>query len=105
HVWDGFTIHALLKDASRRQLLLVISNIGQQKDRFTGAMRAWNEHIRRAGQPEFSHWCTKCHRRYDNDGTADRVCLLRHGLNDVCAVVDCNLSSYVGYRTCNNPEH
>ncbi|KAJ2988563.1 hypothetical protein NUW54_g9078 [Trametes sanguinea] len=51
HVWDGFVINALLKDAQRRGHPLVVPHTGEQKDRFTDAMRARNDHIRRAGQP------------------------------------------------------
>ena len=71
HVWNGFVINALLKDAARRQYVLQVSHTGNQKDRFTGAMRARNEHIRRSGQPEFTHYCTKCVRWFDRpDGQA-----------------------------------
>lgn len=71
HVWNGFVINALLKDAARRQYVLQVPHTGDQKDRFTAAMRARNEHIRRSGQPEFTHYCTKCVRRFDHiDGHA-----------------------------------
>ncbi|KAI0669972.1 hypothetical protein C8Q78DRAFT_976510 [Trametes maxima] len=72
HVWDGFIINSLLKDACDRHYVLQVPHIGNQKDRFTAAMQARNEYMRRSGQPEFAHWCTKCHRRYDNDdGSTD----------------------------------
>ena len=70
HVWDGFVIHALLKDANERGDVLVVPHTGDQKDRFTAAMEARNARMRCSGQPEYDHWCTKCVRRYDEpDGT------------------------------------
>lgn len=71
HVRDGFILNALLKDARRRRYVLQVPDDGEQKVRFNAAMLARNQHIQQCGQPEFSHWCTGCVRRYDNpDGTA-----------------------------------
>lgn len=75
HVWDGFVIVALLKDAGERGHTLIVPHTGDQKDRFTSAMDTRNAHMRRNGQPEYAHWCTKCVRRYDHDdGTSSRHC-------------------------------
>ncbi|KAI1782053.1 hypothetical protein LXA43DRAFT_1151824 [Ganoderma leucocontextum] len=73
-VWDGYVALALLKDAAAREYVLEVPHVGDQKDRFTAAMRARNEYIRQFGQPEFMHFCTKCVRRFDHtDGTASFV--------------------------------
>ncbi|KAI0324412.1 hypothetical protein GY45DRAFT_1262886 [Cubamyces sp. BRFM 1775] len=60
HVWDGFVINALLKDARDRCYVLRVLHTGDQKDRFTNAMQARNDHMNRSGQPEFLHCCTRC---------------------------------------------
>lgn len=71
HVMAGFSINALLKDAQRRRYVLQVPDDGEQSERFKSAMLARNQHIQQCGQPEFSHWCTGCVRRYDNpDGTS-----------------------------------
>lgn len=67
HVWDGFVILSLLKDSMSRKFVLEVPHSGEQKDRFTAAMRARNEYIRQFGQPEFLHFCSKCVRRFDRD--------------------------------------
>ncbi len=70
HVWDGFVALALLRDAELHATILQAPHGGVQKNRYTDAMRLRNERIRRSGQPEYAHWCTKCHRRFDQpDGT------------------------------------
>lgn len=58
---------ALLRDAEACKYVFEVPHNGEQKDRFTGAMRAWNEHIRIFGQPEFMHFCSKCVCRIDKD--------------------------------------
>ena len=66
HVWDGYVIRSLLCDATDRAYVLTVPHTGDQKDRFLAAMEARNAHMRRSGQKEFTHWCTKCVRRYDD---------------------------------------
>ncbi|KAI0348894.1 hypothetical protein OH77DRAFT_1594523 [Trametes cingulata] len=70
HVWDGFILNALLKDAKERAYVLRVPDTGEQKDRFTDAMRARNRHMQRAGQPEFNHYCTRCTRLYEEETDA-----------------------------------
>lgn len=65
HTWDGFVLLALLRNARLHSSVLEVPHDGLQKDRFSAAMHARNEQIQRSGQPEYSHWCTKCHRRFD----------------------------------------
>ncbi|KAI0683140.1 hypothetical protein C8T65DRAFT_749763 [Cerioporus squamosus] len=67
---------------------------GIQKNRYTDAMHLRNERIRRSGQPEYAHWCTKCHRRFDQpDGTTKYVdCLITDGISigrPCCSVAHC----------------
>ncbi|TFK78421.1 hypothetical protein K466DRAFT_579374 [Polyporus arcularius HHB13444] len=87
HVWDGFVALALLRDAKLHATIL-------QKNWYTDAMRLRNERIRRSGQPEYAHWCTKCHRRFDQpDGTTKYVdCLITDGISigrPCCGVAHC----------------
>ncbi|KAH9856809.1 hypothetical protein C2E23DRAFT_866135 [Lenzites betulinus] len=60
HVWDGFVILSLLKDACDRAYVLQVPQDGEQCDRFSNAMQQRNDHIHRSGQPEFLHCCDKC---------------------------------------------
>ncbi|KAL1937192.1 hypothetical protein VTO73DRAFT_14465 [Trametes versicolor] len=74
HVMDGSVIHALLKDARDRAYVLRLPHTGAQKNRFTVAMQARNDFMNRSGQPEFTHYCTKCVRLFENaDGTTGFV--------------------------------
>ncbi|RDX47181.1 hypothetical protein OH76DRAFT_1354889 [Lentinus brumalis] len=94
HVWDGFVALALLRDAELHATILQVPHGGIQKNRYTDAMRLRNERIRRSGQPEYAHWCTKCHRRFDQpDGTTKYVdCLITDGISigrPCCGVAHC----------------
>ncbi|KAI0372138.1 hypothetical protein BV20DRAFT_1050911 [Pilatotrama ljubarskyi] len=55
HIWDGFVIHALLKDARDRDYVLEVPQNCPQKERFTAAMQARNDFMNCSGQPEFLH--------------------------------------------------
>ncbi|KAH0839405.1 hypothetical protein J3R83DRAFT_135 [Lanmaoa asiatica] len=63
NVWDAFVIKALLLDSLRRQSMLVVPK-GEQKDRFTQAIKERNLRIQLYGQPELKHYCNKCTRFY-----------------------------------------
>ncbi|RPD72710.1 hypothetical protein L226DRAFT_511398 [Lentinus tigrinus ALCF2SS1-7] len=93
HTWDGFVILALLRDARDQSTVLEVPNGGEQKDRFTAAMRARNERIRRSGQPEYAHYCTRCVRRFDDDGEAAFIdCIVIDGVSigrPCCGVRHC----------------
>ncbi|KAI0355731.1 hypothetical protein OH77DRAFT_1479572 [Trametes cingulata] len=67
HVWDGFVLLSLLKDAERQQYVLEVPHTGDQRDRFTKAMSDRNAHIHCFGQEEFNHFCDKCHREYQQE--------------------------------------
>ncbi|KAI0336345.1 hypothetical protein GY45DRAFT_1393616 [Cubamyces sp. BRFM 1775] len=112
HTWDGFVLLALLRDMERTGGVLQVPHGGHQKDRFTEAMRARNERIRRSGQPEYAHWCTRCVRRVDDtDGITRFVdCIITDGIEmgrPCCSVHNCTgqlqgccLACRTGCRTC-----
>ncbi|KAI0357589.1 hypothetical protein OH77DRAFT_1476350 [Trametes cingulata] len=94
HTWDGFVILALLRDAEGRGSALEVPSNCPQSERFTEAMRARSDRIRRFGQPEFGHCCTRCVRRVDNgDGTSNYIdCVITDGLDmgrPCCGVRHC----------------
>lgn len=62
HVWDGFVILALLESCLNTpdSPPLVVPHEGDQKERFTVAMKLRNAEMRVLGQPELLHACTKC---------------------------------------------
>jgi hypothetical protein len=60
HVYDSFIILSLLEDHQARQSTLVVPHTGEQKDRFTEAMKARNALIRLYSQPEIRHFCDLC---------------------------------------------
>jgi hypothetical protein len=72
-VWDGFCLLSLLEDHALRHAVLTLPHDGQQKDRFTEAMRAHNLRIQQAGQEEYAHACKKCVRVWKSeDGIPER---------------------------------
>lgn len=93
HTSDGFDILALLRDARDHGTVLEVPHKGEQKDRFTAAMRARNDRIRCAGQPEQAHWCTRCVRRFDDEDGVTRASLIPSracsSLNLQLGLVDC----------------
>ncbi|KAI0739978.1 hypothetical protein C8Q80DRAFT_1112092 [Daedaleopsis nitida] len=96
HVWDGFTALALLRDADERSYAMELPHTGEQRSRFTVAMEARNAHMRCAGQPEFNHWCERCHRRYNEpDGSVAYVdALVCDGIEmgrPCCSVPHCTM--------------
>ncbi|KAJ7089594.1 hypothetical protein C8R44DRAFT_892286 [Mycena epipterygia] len=62
HVWDSFIILTLLDYNDRKNTCLQVPHIGEQKDRFTAAMRARNLEVIEQGQDEIGHCCDKCQR-------------------------------------------
>lgn len=77
HTSDGLVILGLLRDTEAQGSILEVPHDGHQSERFNEAMRRRNDRIRRAGQPEYAHWCTKCMRRFnDADGVARMYLLI-----------------------------
>ncbi|KAG2034067.1 hypothetical protein BDR03DRAFT_984637 [Suillus americanus] len=95
HIWDAFIILTLTKDCDWHGVLLDVPNDGAQTHRFPTAMQAHNEHIVYEGQQELRHYCDTCMRTYWNDD----------GLDNVCAVVDCDMPVLLGRKACALPAH
>ena len=74
HAWDGFIVLALLRDAQSRNAVLEVPHNGIQANRYTTAMQLRNERIRRSGQPQYAHFCTRCHRRFDHPVRDPSMC-------------------------------
>ncbi|KAG2152954.1 hypothetical protein DEU56DRAFT_850012, partial [Suillus clintonianus] len=73
-VWDSFTLLALLDDHHRTGIHLRVPHGGDQKDRFTHAMRERTERIITHGQEELQHACDGCLRVFEApDGTLSRT--------------------------------
>ncbi|EIW51585.1 uncharacterized protein TRAVEDRAFT_137153 [Trametes versicolor FP-101664 SS1] len=93
HTSDGFVLLALLRDAKDRGSVLEVPNSGDQQERFKDAMIARNRRIQFSGQPEYAHWCQKCHRRFDDDSGPHFVdCIVTDGISigrPCCGVQNC----------------
>ncbi|KAJ6463105.1 hypothetical protein DFH09DRAFT_1492323 [Mycena vulgaris] len=75
HVWDAFVILTLLDYNDRKNMCLHVPHTGEQKDRFTEAMRARNREVIEQGQDEIGHCCNKCMRVWKRpDGTECGSC-------------------------------
>jgi hypothetical protein len=59
-VWDGFCLLLLLEGHACQHTVLTVPHDGEQKYRFTEAMKARNICIEQAGQEEYTHVCKKC---------------------------------------------
>jgi len=69
-VWYAFVVVALLDDHQRRGAKLDVPHGGDQKDRYSDAMRARTERIMTHGQEELPHACYGCMRVFTSpDGT------------------------------------
>jgi len=69
-VWDAFVIVSLLDHEQTRGGRLQVPHDGDQKDRYTAAMRACTERIMTHGQEELPHACYGCMRVFSSpDGT------------------------------------
>ncbi|KAF7342835.1 hypothetical protein MSAN_01999500 [Mycena sanguinolenta] len=89
NVWDAFIILTLLDYHDRKETCLQVPHTGDQKDRFTEAMRARNREVITDGQDEIAHCCDKCMRAWtDSDGAT----------RDVQIIVGDGLS--MGFRRC-----
>lgn len=73
HVWDGFLILTLLEDNQQQRTILSVPHEGEQRERYTAAIRARNKRIQMFGQEELRHCCNKCTRRYRNPVTGEGV--------------------------------
>lgn len=111
-VWDAFVILALLDGHQRCGSCLHIPHDNCQKDRYTVAMRARNEHIIMHGQDELPHACHGCMRvfhmpngttRYTEVVVTDGVTVGR----PCCAVPHCkNTLESTRHRFCSaDPSH
>ncbi|KAJ6602853.1 hypothetical protein DFH09DRAFT_1470889 [Mycena vulgaris] len=71
HVWDAFIALTLLDYSERKGVCLVVPHTGEQKDRFTMAMRARNREVINEGQDEVDHCCDKCLRKWVDPDTGE----------------------------------
>jgi hypothetical protein len=76
HVWDGFILLTLLEEHAGREALLRLPHGGDQKDRYTAAIRERNIRMSQAGQPEWAHFCNRCTRVFPgvNGGPPSKIC-------------------------------
>jgi hypothetical protein len=72
HVWDAFIILTLLDYSERKEVCLAVPHTGDQKDRFTAAMRERNREVRQEGQDEVDHCCDKCMREWVDPDTGEK---------------------------------
>ncbi|THU81897.1 hypothetical protein K435DRAFT_692663 [Dendrothele bispora CBS 962.96] len=85
HIWDSFTIMALLKRCERQQAPLFVPHTGEQRDRFTTTMQICNDEIAKHGSENLYHFCDKCRLVKEVDGeyrqiqalVADGICIGR----------------------------
>lgn len=69
-VLDAFFLHALLRDHSRRDVVLYLPHGGPQETRYDAALRVRNDRLRRDGQEMWDHACDDCCKFLDrSDGT------------------------------------
>ncbi|KAG1724048.1 uncharacterized protein EDB91DRAFT_1087613 [Suillus paluster] len=96
-VWDSFTLLALLDDHHRSGIHLQVPHGGEQKDRFTHAMRECTERIITHRQEELPHACDGCLQVFEMpDGTLSRTEVVvtddpthKH-LETICTVEGCD---------------
>ncbi|KAJ7216341.1 hypothetical protein GGX14DRAFT_391184 [Mycena pura] len=72
HVWDAFILLTLLDHNERQGTCLIIPHTGEQKTRFTAAMKARNDEVVKRGQDVVGHCCDKCLRVWREEGGAER---------------------------------
>ncbi|KAK7024905.1 hypothetical protein R3P38DRAFT_2951693 [Favolaschia claudopus] len=131
-IWDAFFLHALLRDAAKRQTPLSVDHNGLQMDRLNDALRARNARMVGTGQDQWAHACNNCqkilgHARLSacvTDGvTLGHPCCGVHNcqvalanqkawycpthskFRFVCAIQGCNAKSEAGWRTCSASSH
>ncbi|KAJ7216432.1 hypothetical protein GGX14DRAFT_561994 [Mycena pura] len=113
NVWDAFVLLALLDYNDRTSSYLFVPHIGDQKDRFTEAMRARNHEVIMEGQDEIAHCCDKCMRVWTApDGTQRDIQLvigdglsMGHRRCQICSIVGCNAPVLSGRKSCADPIH
>jgi hypothetical protein len=64
HIWDGFLLLSLLEDYQTQHTTLHVPHSGEHQNRFTEAVKAWNQWIQLFGQEELRHYCDKCTWKY-----------------------------------------
>ncbi|KAJ7069021.1 hypothetical protein B0H15DRAFT_925883 [Mycena belliarum] len=74
HIWDAFVILTLLDYHARNETCLEVPHTGEQKDRFTDAMRARNYEVVAEGQDEVDHCCDKCMKTWRDEEGIEREC-------------------------------
>lgn len=132
-VWDAIVLYALIDDSLGRRDPLCLPHTGNQRDRFTAAMRARTECFILFGQPELPHYCDACMRVFPNgeksmailtDGISmgrpccgifrckvslannrHRFCPDHASQHGVCGVLECLNSVKPGTRACELIEH
>lgn len=67
HVWDAFILLTLLDYNERQGTCLIVPHTGEQKTRFTAAMRACNNEVVERGQDVVGHCCDKCLRIWKDE--------------------------------------
>lgn len=70
HVWDGFTLLALLEHhAFHLKSCLMVPDSGKQDARLLRAVRDRNAYIATVGQPHSRHACKKCMHVFEDEET------------------------------------
>ncbi|KAF7307938.1 hypothetical protein MKEN_01154700 [Mycena kentingensis (nom. inval.)] len=132
HVWDAFVLLVLLELRQRNNERLIVPHGGDQKDRFTEAMKERNREVVKNGQDVVGHACDKCVRNFEGkdyqvvvadglamghpccgvkhcmntlESTRDRYCLEHQSHNDDCSIVGCDVKAVPGTKTCADPAH
>src|ERR1700761_3326304 len=73
HVWDTFVLLTLLDLNDHKNTLLTVPHGGDQKNRFTAAMRARNREVVMEGQDEIAHCCDRCMRVWVDPNGRERT--------------------------------
>lgn len=68
HVWNAFTLHALLRDCALRNVRLVLSDLGTQDERLKLAMEQRNDRMLRDGLQHRMHACQVCEKMLPGTG-------------------------------------
>ncbi|KAG1752713.1 uncharacterized protein EDB91DRAFT_1234687 [Suillus paluster] len=122
HIWDAFIILALTEDCDRRGVLLDVPNDGAQTHRFPAAMQACNERITYWNDDSsarkvrviitdgLSMGCPccnvfRCCNPLANNRSQFCQQHLNEGLDNICAVVDCNMPVLPRWKACTLPAH
>ncbi|KAJ6449704.1 hypothetical protein C8R47DRAFT_999114 [Mycena vitilis] len=129
-VWDGFFLHALLRDVTKRGFLLSVPHNGSNVDRLNIALETRNTWMVGTGQDQWAHACKGCmkvigrlHACVADGVTVGHACCgvldcqialssqrawfcpAHSNLQFICAVIRCDHRAGIGWRTCSDPEH